>query len=668
MPTTIESAIYPTILLFLLPFIFIVSSKWQYRWVYGVGLNAFLLLSGMFMAIDLSYDSKLANKHEYKALVRLLDNPQQRSRSYRATAEIIEIIEKQQFRQSHEKVLLYFSLTDSSTEKLRYGDILATTITLQEFEKPLNPYQFDIKSYMRQESIRYSSYIKPEAWILCKNSSNPIIRVSLRMRDNLVSLFKRYKIEGQELAVVSALTIGYRDLLDTEIQKVYATTGAMHILSVSGLHVGILYLLLVFLMRLIPHSRISASLKLSIALFFLWFFALLTGLSPSVCRSSLMFSLLAIGQSCNVRSNPINTLAIAAFALLVANPYNILNIGFQLSFLAVLSIVIFYPKIYMLLCFRNKIADYTWSLIAVSIAAQLGTFPLTTLYFSQFPNYFLLTNLIAIPLSTLILYVSVLLLLTAPLPFIATWVAKLLDGLLVMLNGGLGWIDSLPFSLTSGIHINSLQALLLCASLWVLTMILYTNRFIHTITFLLLIAMVFTLSTPHYIDVSKNELVIFNVPRKSAICVRTNGVAHFIQADSSYQNLVNENGFFLSGYINHLTQDGNYRYISSSNDNSPFNLTKRNGITMLSLKDKIIAIPHGDSASNLRTNNPLKIDVLVVNNFFSDKLLKIIKPKQVVIDGSVPKWKIDRYLLLFMEQHVDVYNTNSAGAYRLKLQ
>ncbi|HNV52765.1 MAG TPA: ComEC/Rec2 family competence protein, partial [Tenuifilaceae bacterium] len=311
-----------------------VSKQWKYRWIYGILLNTFLIFAGLALAINTSQDKHLVANNENQAIVRLVNSPQERTRSLRVECQLTEIIDNQQYKASHEKILVYFALSDSCAKTLKYGDIVALKLKLREFEKPKNPNQFDIAKYMKQEGIRFSSFVKNGEWILLGNNANPIINYSLKLRDKFISVFRKYFIVDNQLAVLSALTLGYRELLDDEINRVYSSTGAVHILSVSGLHVGILYMFLVFLLSAIPSNRFTELFKLITVLLFLWFFAILTGLSPSVNRSALMFSLVAIGKWYGIRSNIYNTLAIAAFTLLAINPYNIMNIGFQLSFLA----------------------------------------------------------------------------------------------------------------------------------------------------------------------------------------------------------------------------------------------------------------------------------------------------------------------------------------------
>jgi len=644
------------------------STQWKYRWLFGTMLNVFLIFTGMVLTINTNQDKDLSTNSENQAIVRLVNSPQERTRSLRVECQLVEITNNQQHKASPEKILVYFDISDSCAKTLKYGDIIALKLKLREFEKPKNPNQFDIVRYMKQKGIRFSSFVKTGEWILLKNNSNPIFTYSFKLRDKFIAVFHQHGIADKQLAVLSALTLGYRELLDDEINRIYSSTGAIHILSVSGLHVGILYLFLLFILRAIPSNKLTELIKLIIVLLFLWFFAILTGLSPSVNRSALMFSLIAIGNWHGIKSNIYNTLATAAFALLVADPNNILNIGFQLSFLAVLSIVVFYPFIFSLIYFRNKILSNIWSLIAVSIAAQIGTLPITLGLFSQFPNYFILTNLIAIPLSTVILYLSVLLLVTSPFQIIATLLGKTLNFLVLTLNSSLSWIESLPFSITSGIHLSSTQMIIFMLGLFFLASFLFYRKLVQIqlllFAFIILVALGFSVKNELFDD----ELVVFNLPKNSAICFRIHGKAHFINISNS-KDIVEQNKFYLEGYIKQSTIKGRYSNVSPSNYicGSTIMINKRNGLAFVGVNRFIFAIPLNDSSHHIQSKSKIDVDAILVNNSFSPNILNFIKPQVAIIDNSVPKWRMDKILISLAAENIPIHHLNSKGAYRQKL-
>lgn len=666
-PSIPEVVLIPLFAFILLIIAYSLSRFWASRLVFGVVLNLFLFLLGLILTVNWAYSPGLVPKLSTRAVIRLLENPQLRVRSIRVTCQVDELFVDRNYQTSQEKILVYFDIADSLANNLNFGDAIAARIEVQEFDAPKNPNQFDMATYMHLNGIRYSAHIKPDDWIFLSNKGNRLVELSLQLREYFLSQFKAYGIDGQQFAVISALSLGYKDFLDDELRRVYSSTGAMHILAVSGLHVGILYFLLASALLFLPTSRISRYGKLFVVLIFLWFFALLTGLSASVCRSALMFSLVAIGQCFNTRSNIYNTLAVAAFVLLVINPMNLFNIGFQLSFLAVLSIVVFHPYIYGLIHFKNRIFDYGWSLIAVSVAAQIGTFPLTAACFSQFPNYFIVTNLIAIPLATVILYLAVLLLVVSFIPVIAIWVGKLLNVLLLLLNSALQWVDGLPGSQIKGVHISSVQMFVLILCIVLLALFLYKRRLLYFQMIMGTLAIVLIAGLINNFEITKNELVVFSKPYESIICLKRNGVANFLV--SKPEDPLLSNAFYLGGYVSKQTVSGRYKFF---NINSPADslsglpVRKVYGLAIVNSDNISIALPYNDSLRFVRSDRSIDVKILLANKHFAESSLSFIRPELVIIDSSFPKWKLNKLLILLVEKGIRFHNLSTDGAYRIK--
>jgi len=669
LPANQNTALLPLVIFIFLAISFAVVSQWRYRWVYGLMLNTFILACGLTLSLNLTFSDNLEAEKETKVIARLLDNPQQRAKSIKVKCKVESILTNQGLVNSEESILIYFELSDSMAQRLTYGDIIATKITPTQFESPKNPYQFDIGKNLLLDKIRYSAFLKTGRWIKISKSENKLIKTSFNIRDNFLEIFSRNGLEGSQLAVLSALTLGYRDMLDGEINKVYSSTGAMHILSVSGLHVGILYFILALALGMLPRNRIFRIINLIIILLFLWFFAILTGLSPSVNRSAFMFSMVAIGQSFSFRTNIYNTISATAFGLLITNPANLFNLGFQLSFVAVLSIILFYPVIHKSLYFKNRVLEYTWSLISVSIAAQIGTLPLTVLYFAQFPNYFVVTNLVAIPLSTIILYLAVVLIIVSPIPTFALFIGEILNVIVKMLNKSLYWIESIPGSTIGGLHISSVQLTLLITGLFLLTVYIYSKRLIHLQLMILTIIGVILLNIEHKINIHKNKLIIFSTPKKSVVCIRNSGFAYISSLDSLQRKQIKEHEFFFSGYLNHETRNGKYKIIDEmSQPNSDIFIRKGMGLAILKTKHKLIAMPYNDSTKQISSTHKIETDILIVNQHFTQNMLNYISPKIIVIDGSFPNWKLSKLLITLADQKVKVHHLITEGAYQCEIE
>ncbi|MHC1702387.1 MAG: ComEC/Rec2 family competence protein [Tenuifilaceae bacterium] len=659
---------------------YLLSSQWKFRWLFGVFLYIFLFFAGAIITVKKPTHEKLNVITANKAIVLLLDNPQIRTKTIRVQVEVKYIFENNFWYQVNEKMLIYFDLKDSLALKLRYGSILATEIKPILVLPSTNPKQFDFKKYLSDRGVNFTAYLKPDKWILVGEEGLFIKKIAFTLRDKLISLFKSAGLSGDELAVASALTLGYQDLLDDELRQIYSSSGAMHILSVSGLHVGILYIMLSFLLRFLDKNTSTRILKAIILLIFLWFFALLTGIPPCVQRSALMFSFVVVGDCFSRKSSIYNTIAASAFILLAVNPLNLVDIGFQLSYLAVISIVFFYPFIYKLVYVKYRVIDMVWSLIAVSIAAQIGTFGLCTFYFSQFPNYFLLSNLVAIPLSTIALYLSVLLIIVSPFALIAGFVGKLFSFTITLLNNSLEYIEKLPYSVSEGLNITSLQLLFIVLVTLFISLYIVSKKYYALLFVLISLASFLTINLfSTYEGVRKNEIVVFDVPKKSLLSLRSGNELLFLDFDTTqkYKNPNNDDffknyGFYTKGYIssigvnkqfavyNPYAKDESYKKISS------VNLYDKNGVIFIHFNNNTIAVPHDNLLKDYTCTNSLSVDYLLVRSDISKNIFNFINPKMVIIDRSVTKKIANSITLLCNENNTPVHIISSQGAFILK--
>lgn len=638
------------------------------RTAFGLSTLLAMFCAGLTLTAATNLGEGLMPSSPTDVVVRLDDAPQQRVRSYRAEAQVLgQLNDAGQLQPLHERLLLYFGIADTAVAALRHGDVLAMRIVPQPFARPSNPYQFDFAAYMDQRGIQLSAYVDSAAWSTVAYHANPPKRLAFGLRDALLGVFARAGMAPDELAVVSALTVGYKDLLDDELRRTYSAAGAMHILAVSGLHVGVIYGMLLLLLRLIP--RCPKRLKLIVSLFMLWLFALITGLSPSVLRATAMFSLVELGRSMGYRSSSYNTLAAVAFGLLVLNPYNLYSIGFQLSFLAVLSIMVFYPHLRNLLYFKNKPLTWLWELLAVSVAAQIGTLPITLMNFGQFSNYFLLTNMLAMPMASIIIYLSVLLLLVVPVGPLFALVAKLLGLAVAVLNSGLRWIEALPHSLSTGLHCTTGQALLLLLAIVLLAQFLERKRTVLLNGALLALCAFVGLHHLHH-DVP-DELVVFDLPRSSAMCLKINDETFYFDTDTAQADIVSRSSFYLSGYAERMALPRTSFSLgcphASIADNECLAVLRKHGLAVLQAGGFRVAVPYNDSCRRLCTDHPIDVDVLLVNRHANDATLALVQPRVAVFDASVWNSRLPQLSVQLLVQGVEVHDLPTQGAFRRPL-
>jgi competence protein ComEC len=340
----------------------------------------------------------------------------------------------------------------------------------------------------------------------------------------------------QEQAIAMALVLGVTDGLDNDLQNAYSASGAMHVLAVSGLHVGIIYWMILLLLKPIRSLAWSAWLIAIISLVCLWAYAFVTGLSPSVLRAVTMFSFMAIAKPFSRSTNIYNTLAASAFILLIYNPYLIMSVGFQLSYLAVIGIVYLQRPLYNLWEAPNKFLDWCWSISCVSIAAQIATFALGLLYFHQFPVYFLFSNLFVIPGSFVVLVLGILLLAVSPLTSVAFVVGWLLEWTIKIVNIGVFAVEDLPYSLINGVYLTTFQCWLLMGVIISFILLFEFRKFHHLISAFLLILIYSGVQWQHYTqEVKKKQLTIYRVNGHGAMEWIDDGRSYFY-SDSSLVN------------------------------------------------------------------------------------------------------------------------------------
>lgn len=332
------------------------------------------------------------------------------------------------------------------------GDRIMLHGKVRPVSPPLNPDQFDYRKYLAARDIHHQVFADTN-WVRLEHRPG-LLSYAAHLRTRALKILERYLPTPNEYAVGAALTMGYKSALTEEVENAYANTGAMHVLAVSGLHVGLVQLILMWLLGLIPLRQPWWKIvKTGLIIAGIWAFALLTGAAPSVLRASTMFSFLAVGLALQRTTNVYNTLSASALVLLAINPNLLYHVGFQLSYLAVLGIVYFQPRIYSLWHIEHRIGDYLWQLSAVSLAAQLGTLPISLYYFHQFPLYFVLSGLIVVPAAGLILSLTLLLLAFHSVPVLGALIAKTLYGLIYLVNAGIFIIQQLPGGLLEGIWI-----------------------------------------------------------------------------------------------------------------------------------------------------------------------------------------------------------------------
>jgi competence protein ComEC len=526
------------------------------RWWFGLTVNLFFLAAGYFIAI---YNTPVFNPQHFSnisqnadlASVKLLEPFKDKLKSYKTLAEITALRENGKWHSAQGKLIIYLQ-KDSIIKLPKYGDCLLIAANFKDITPPQNPGEFNYKLYLERKGILKQVYLKTAQWHNTGiNNANPIINLAYNLRNKLLVVFKQNIQSPQEYAVASALIAGYTDDLDKDLITSYANTGVLHVLSVSGMHVGIIFIVFSFILSFLDKKKWRQILKAIILLTFLWMYALITGFSPAVLRSAVMLSLVIVGNSLGRNTSIYNTLCVSAFLLLLYNPYLIADVGFQLSYLAVFSIVWLQPYIYELWDVQNKYADYVWKITSVSIAAQIITCPLSLLYFHQFPNYFILANLIIIPLSTMAIYGGIMLLALAPFSTLCVYVGKALTLDLLLLNNTVRFFDYLPFSTLNGININIAETIVVYMFVILIACFIFYKSARYLQLSLLALAFIFSSKLyGSYHSVNQRKLIVYSIPKTAAYDF-IDGESNVLYADTSFIADTNSKNFHIkNNWIN----------------------------------------------------------------------------------------------------------------------
>ncbi|MEO1652301.1 MAG: ComEC/Rec2 family competence protein, partial [Bacteroidota bacterium] len=467
--------------------VFLLPSSWKKNTQVGRGINAAIIVILFGFLRTQEYDGKqdslqtlpLSKIKSYTA--RITSSPEEKTKTYRYDIIIDKYKQGQKWYPARAQAILYLG-KDSSKALYAYGDQILILGEPQDISSPKNPKAFDYQKFLRYQNIFYQDFAAPEEVLLIqKRTRTNLFYLALASRQYLQSLLQVALGNGKEYAVASALMLGKKDQLDKDIRQAYASTGLMHILAVSGLHVGFIAYLLHLIFQKWRKRRFGKWLYISALLSGLWLYALITGFSPSVLRAATMFSFVVIAKSLNRPRLIYNNLGASAFLLLSLNPFFLLSLGFQLSYLALLGIVFFQPPWERMLDIPNYWLRKIWALTTVSLAAQLATAPLTIFYFHQFPNFFLISNLLVLPLVPLILYLGIALFLSAPIPLLFSGFSWLLKQSIWLVNSLIFYLESWPGARSNHLYLQAGEVILLYGLIISLSLLFSLRRFKYLI-------------------------------------------------------------------------------------------------------------------------------------------------------------------------------------------
>ena len=632
--------------------LFVKSNKqFEQKSAFGIGLCLSFFLLGISTTLlhndtlqknhYSANDTNYHDNHQLKFVI--LDKLRSTATNHRFVARLIAIDHKK----ATGKVLINIK-KGSVRLPILIGSRLVIEDQLVKNFKPNNPNQFDYGTYLETKNIYAQIFTQASQVKISTQIQKDIWFYTANFRDKIISSLSSHGFKKEELAVIVALILGQQQDISPDVMRDYQYAGAIHILSVSGLHVGFILLFINFLLTPLPKNKWGNTTRLVIVLLSLWLFAIIAGLAPSVVRSATMFSFIAVGMFLNRETNQYYTLVLSLFTILLFEPLFLFDIGFQLSYTAVFFILWLEPIFKSLWKPTNKIITYFWSILTVSFAAQIGTLPLSIYYFHQFPGLFFVTNLVLIPCLTLVMFLGLLLMIAAFFDYVPHFLAKVVEVCITLMNGFINWIASIESFIITEIPLSF--SLLIVSYFFIVSCIFWIKKPSYptlTITLISLLLFQLLFFGSNWSSQSKNEWIVFNTSKRSLIAERKGKNITLFTDDS-----LSDNSFESKMVLSYAT--ANFCKIKATQ--SIANTLSFQGHKILIIDEKSIY------------STAIKPDIIVLRQspkLNLERLIRDIHPKIIVADASNYKANINLWKATCLQLKIPFHSTYEKGYYSL---
>jgi competence protein ComEC len=495
-------------------------NKYQVNHLFGFSLTISLYFLGFLLYYQEKSSISVLNSKRGIFFCTISDYPEPKENSYMLTVKLNSEISGKTT-QSVEGSMMLYHKKDSLVSTFLPGDYLILKCTPVEITNRGNPYEFDYRFFMQNKGIKYYAFSSAKNILThFRPRHRKLAHRALIVREKIIDMYRQRGITGDRLALVAAITLGQKNMLDPEQKQNFIKAGVMHIMAVSGLH-AIILSLFVFNLLFFLRRRFNI-LRIIITILILWSFAFVTGLTPSVLRATLMFSFLQAGNLMKRRVNGINSVLASAFVLILIKPSVIFDAGFLLSYSAVIYIICFYQAFYTSLVFKNWLPDKIWQSASVTLVAQAGTLPLTIALFNRFPAYFIITNIIIVPLSSVLIITGCIIPMIFPVRFLSQFLALVLNYLTGLTELFTAKAASLPYSTIDGIGMTTPACILLTMTIFIFSYFFLYKKSISILVPVSGIILFVLYGTINEISIrSTNELIVYNTPGSSTIGIRT---------------------------------------------------------------------------------------------------------------------------------------------------
>ncbi|WP_237588418.1 ComEC/Rec2 family competence protein [Polaribacter sargassicola] len=538
---------------------------------------------------------------------------------------------------------------DSTSTFFNVDDQLLLNTSLKEINPPLNPHQFNYKLYLVKQGVYHQLFTDKNQYLKTNKSTVTLVGLSARFRSKIEEAIKKYHFKENELSVINALLLGQRQDISKELIRDYQRAGAVHILAISGLHIGIILIILNFLFKPIERLKQGKTIKVIIILILLWMFAFIAGLSASVVRAVTMFMFVAIGMSYKKKKITVFSVITSMLLLLLFKPLFLFDVGFQLSYLAVLGILSIQPQLYKAYKPRFFLDRKAWELFSVSVAAQIAVLPLSIYYFQQFPGLFLVSNLVIIPFLGAILIGGFLVIILSLLNILPQLIADFYGLIISVMNSFISWVSHQEQFLFKEISISFLLMLIWYVSI-VFGISFFKEKSYKKLVYFLV--SIFLLQGVYLFENSnkkhKKELIVFHKNKHSVIGKRL-GDNFFLECNLDSLQLIKDNSinsYKVSEGVHKIEKISFKNYTNFANKD--ILLVDSLGVYNVATKKKPIVVLQFSPKINLT------------------RLIKTIKPSQIIADGSSYKSYVSFWEETCKELQIPFYYTGKNGAYVLK--
>jgi competence protein ComEC len=613
--------------------------------IYGIFLTVALFTCGLLLYNN--QKNNISKLEPVEALYSgiLSDYPEEKENSFRLTVKLNQKILKETAQDVRGSVLIY-----GKKEPIMYsllpGDKLTIRFTPYEITNRGNPNEFDYRFYMENQGIRYYAFTDSRNIIThVIPERRKLIYRALIIREKIIGMYRERGITGDRLALVAAITLGQKNMLDPEQKQHFIKAGVMHIMAVSGLHAVILSLF-VFNLLFFLKRRINI-LRVIITILILWAFAFVTGLTPSVLRATLMFSFLQAGNLMKRPVNGINSVLASAFVLILIKPSVIFEAGFLLSYSAVIFIICFYRDLYLKIQLKHRLPDLIWQSAAVTLIAQAGTLPLTIMLFNRFPTWFLISNIIIVPLSSIVVITGCLVPLTFPIHFLSQFLADLLN----YLTGLTEWLtekaSSLPLSSIENIGMIPVECILLFVTIFLFSFFLLKRESFSIHYPLAVILLLIFVGTVKDITTARTgEVIVYNSIGSATIGIRTGGVLNLYSGTEVVMPEVLKHCATMRLKLNFAQTDNKSRLIQTVDNN--------------------ILISGNLNQNIIQNHNP---DIIILTGLYPriEKGIDFIKPIKALVITSEASTAYNLPDNFGIEKVDSVHFVRRSGAFRIRL-